>query len=454
MRPAPKLLMRNMLGWGGNWFDDPAYANFGAIADFNRNQYAIPTTLLAGIAGATAAQLKVKRAATFNEWFAFTASSTAARSYIDSSGTWKFDKAANSPRLDYRNGKSQLRLEDARTQHASVTDWNDYIAPNNFSVGGIDTNAAGTTTTFTKGTENGLEYIDMRIVGTYTNGQYWNFYFGIGPVGGIVTSDVVVSSIYTKLISGSWTPLSYMILSANQMNAAGAYLAGIAGATGDYFVTASPLGTRRRNYVTGTADNALVSRIGLSMYAEFTGAGSIDTIFRIYAPQTEKGVFPTDYIKNSGYGAVTRAIETAEWSPLMAACAQRSAGSFVARADVDYALQQQPIIGFNNGSERIGLNSGGFPVWWNGVADLLPLSGPVMSAPMGMAGGFDGSGRSFAALGATLATDAGGPGTWTRVFLGTVGGAGFFSNGMYDLIAWSPDRLSNATLQALAVAAS
>lgn len=97
------------------WFADQALADLAAVADFNNDRYAITTVPLANVPTATAAELCVKRACSFAEWFAFTASSTTARSYTDASGALKNDLSADQPRFDWLNGKRQLGLNGPAT---------------------------------------------------------------------------------------------------------------------------------------------------------------------------------------------------------------------------------------------------------------------------------------------------------------------------------------------------
>ena len=69
------------------WYASAEYADLAAVADFKNWRFAVTEVLVGSVPGATAAQLKVKREATFDEFFAFTATSTAARSYTKSGGT-------------------------------------------------------------------------------------------------------------------------------------------------------------------------------------------------------------------------------------------------------------------------------------------------------------------------------------------------------------------------------
>lgn len=97
------------------WFNDPQFADLSIIADFPNNRYAITTVTQANIATATAAQLKVKREATFSEIFAFTCSSSTERTYRDSGGVLRTNLAINAPRFDWSNGRRQLAINAAAT---------------------------------------------------------------------------------------------------------------------------------------------------------------------------------------------------------------------------------------------------------------------------------------------------------------------------------------------------
>lgn len=97
------------------WFEAAAYADFAAIADFAGDRYAITTVPLSGISTASAAALRVKRAASFSELIAFSCSSGIQRSYVDAQGVLRADLFADQPRFDWTNGRRQLALSGAAT---------------------------------------------------------------------------------------------------------------------------------------------------------------------------------------------------------------------------------------------------------------------------------------------------------------------------------------------------
>lgn len=99
---ARRILIAELLSEGASpalsWYDVAAYADLAAVADFNSNRYAITTVSLANVATATAAELKVKQACTFADWFAFTNGGT------------------NVPRFVTDNVKTQLKLQGAASE--------------------------------------------------------------------------------------------------------------------------------------------------------------------------------------------------------------------------------------------------------------------------------------------------------------------------------------------------
>lgn len=101
-----------------DWFAAPAFADLAAVADFNADRYAITAVPTAQIGSASAAELCVKRSSSFAEWFAFTAASTTARSYLDAGGALRNDLAADQPRFDFRNGRRQLAVSNGATNLA------------------------------------------------------------------------------------------------------------------------------------------------------------------------------------------------------------------------------------------------------------------------------------------------------------------------------------------------
>jgi hypothetical protein len=75
-------------------------ANAAIVADFNTWRFAVTTVPLDDIATATPEQLRRKRAASFEDIFAFEAASTETRFYLGKNGYWRNDLPAHQPRQD------------------------------------------------------------------------------------------------------------------------------------------------------------------------------------------------------------------------------------------------------------------------------------------------------------------------------------------------------------------
>ena len=94
---------------------------------------------------------------------------------------------------------------------------------------------------------------------------------------------------------------------------------------------------------------------------------------------------------------------------------------------------------------------------YNGTNGInATLGSGVHPSAYGGAVAFDAAGRSLVGNGGTVATDANAIGTRTTMYLGrgtSVGAGAPYGDGFYDLVGFSPERLTNAQLQSLAVAA-
>jgi hypothetical protein len=145
---------------------------------------------------------------------------------------------------------------------------------------------------------------------------------------------------------------------------------------------------------------------------------------------------------------------------LIEAILQRSAASIVVRGKLDaLGAGARRIVGGANGIALLGENGGvGTQAsTWNGSALLVAsMSTGSFLTGFGEALAFDATGRSLAAGGGPVVSDANQPGTRTTAYLarhdGTVGAAEY-AHGHYDFVGFAPERLSNSNLQALAVAA-
>ena len=266
-----------------------------------------------------------KQEATFDEFFAFTATSTTARSYTNQSGTLMSDLAANAPRRDYRNGKQQFRLEDARTNLCLRSEEFD-------NASWTKTNL--TVTADTAAAPDGNTTAD-RLTDTGTNANH-----RADAANASVTSGTsYTASCYVKAETATvvqlafWSSLFGTTVYANYDLSGGTVSATGGGVTGSG-ITSVGSGWYRI-WVTGAA-TASSSNVAITIALVNNDtvaarlpsyAGSGQTLL-VWGAQVEAGAFASDYIPTTS-ASVTRAVETCRFSPLLEAILQRSAGSMV-----------------------------------------------------------------------------------------------------------------------------
>lgn len=380
-----------------------------------------------------------KRAATFDEFFAFTATSTTARSYVDSTGTWKNDLAANSPRRDYRNGKQQWRLEDARTNESRYSNTLDTgawartqggtgsvpVVTADFGIAPDGTQTAARVQLALNGGNTSADQSSIRQnrlltnAVTYTHSVWMKSNTGATYVLQIVDSEGSVKSNIT--VTPAWQRFSITRLQTSTTGSWGFWLRG----------------------GTGSSDSADVLT---------------------WDDQLELGAFASDPIVTTTV-AVTRAIEAARFSPLVEAVLQRAAATTVVRAKQDYiaASLYQRVIGYTGSASLIeveALNTK-MGAYNNTVGFEATAGSGGWLTGAGAAHTFDNSGQAICMMAGTVATTSSQPDLRTSVYLaraastpsgsGSTGAA--FAFGNYDFVGFSPERLANANLQALAVAA-
>ncbi|MBA4269662.1 MAG: hypothetical protein C0447_09625 [Methylobacterium sp.] len=459
-RPAPvgaarlSFSRRNTLGWYGGWYNDPAYADLAAIADFNRDRYAIPTTPLGSIAGATASELCVKRECTFAEWFAFTASSTTARSYTDTAGILRNDLAVDQPRFDWLNGKRQLALNGQSTNlirnitMQGAATGSPGIVPANWFVS-IPTGCSRTITNI--GTFNGVDIIDIRITGAASGGG-----LSIRPEGSLTQSPASPAQAWTFSafaqvltdVGGSMTDLRMAILALD------AGPVQIGADDGPNQIVAAQSWSRLQNeYPATPANTAYVLPLITSGTTSWAGK-TVDMVLRVGLPQLEQSPFMSPVIKTTG-SAVTRAIESARMSPVIEAILQRSAASVVVRGQ-NMLRGQGTFIGGGASQALLRSNTSGFLPVIDGSSSLLGGgSAPAWAAStFGTFAAFDAGSRRVGRSGGTDGGDAGTPPSDRGViYLGRLGTGPTVGDGHYDFVGIAPSRLSNARLRELAVPA-
>lgn len=408
-----------------------------------------------------------KRSATFSEWFAFTAASDTARSYVGLDGTRRNDLAAHSPRFDWRNGKRQLRLEDARTTIFANPMLTGAVAgaigsggsfPTGLGQGGKDAQLTTATRTIVgSGSYKGLPYFDIKYdVVASSPGRLFDVFQGRSSLTlAAGTSYAWRFNVRALEMTGPVAPgIFWNVVHYNASDVV----------TSELYQTSVPLTGADQVIEASATAPALTTKGEARWSVHFSSAGTYSLTLRIFGHQGEVGSFSSDFI--FGTGPTTRAIETARFSPLLEAVLQRAAGSVVVRGRLDYftgdtySTAQRLISGINPDasintaatSRRMGS--------WNGTTLLTtPSDAPApVTEPFGAAWAADSAGRSLAMAG-TVASDTEPKSAYdlTQVHLArpntTPSNNPSYAAGLYDFVGISPERLPNSTLQALAVAA-
>lgn len=376
---------------------------------------------------------------------------------VDASGNWS-SFAANVPRITNLG----LLAEESRTN-----------AIRNNTMVGVVSGSPGTLPTnwsefnpFTRsvvgsGTENGINYVDVRITGS-TASQY-ALYFDTNtgiPSGNGVTWCI---SFFVKIVAGSTANINSFFTAADQYSSAPANLGSIGGGAFTPFASANPLGQSRfQSSASFTTNNAAVASI--QPYLSFlTAAAAFDITLRIGWPQIEEASFATSPIPTAGTAAVTRAADVISLAtPLVYGNAYSFFAQGVPESPVNNT-QNQFMVGADDGTanNRVGVfrgsttaagamvitNAGVGTAGGAGLWDVSQVGKIAGSASTGANGNvaFNGS----AAVGIAQAAPAGSVLSSTKIG-GSVGGV--FANGFISRVAlWQNVALGTGQLQALTI---
>lgn len=235
--------------------------------------------------------------------------------FTRASAGWAFNSsgvltsyATDVPRFDYDLASTTpkgLLVEEARTNSLRnnsntgtvvgtpgtlPTNWNVIAAAN------LTTNVVAF------GTENGIPYTDIQIVGTTNSTQY-----AISPesISQIVATNAQswTTSAYVKLVAGSTTNITNTRLTINGRLAAGG---GVAGQSGTFNHTLTSTLTRTSG--TFLMSDATVARVSMEYRLIFSSGVAVDITVRLGGLQLELGAFVTNPILTTS-AAVTRAAD-------------------------------------------------------------------------------------------------------------------------------------------------
>ncbi len=393
----------------------------------------------------------------FGDIITFTRASTA--TYFDSTGTLQ-SAAIDSPRLDYNPSTlaaQGLLIEESRTNSIRNNTMVGAVAgtpgtlPTNgwayFSTAGLTTSVIGT------GTQNGINYIDLRLNGTTTSTFIVLVFDSVAAAAS--SGQVWTESFWVSLVGGSTANITSVNINLRQTG----------GATPTFDTPFTPTATFTRVAGSGTlTTGATGAYAALAMFCN--NGAAIDITLRIGLPQLELGAFATSVIPTTTT-ALTRAADVASvntLSPWYNASAGTlfaesltnntvPASSFPQQAGfTDGTINNRTIIfTFNSsGTNRVNATGtvGGVQQYTLDSASTNVSSGSVAKAALGYAtNDIAFSTNSSAALTDTVATIP----TVTTLYIGNANLGGNFYNGWIRRITYYPRRLSNAELQAITV---
>lgn len=419
-----------------------------AVLDFNRDRYALPAGLTAAdIPTATVEQLTRLRPATFSECFAFSASSTGARTYIDRDGVMRNDLAADQPRFDWSAGTRRLLLEDTATNLLPRGDPAGYVVgivgpTGSFPIGwGSAQSAPGTTWEIVGGgTVQGLRYVDVRIFGTPTASN--RPLLGLGAI--------------SSTSGTTYTASAFLQVVSNPLGATHRFAITGGGSAGWGVGSAIVAGDLRRYSFTGTPSTTGMANVWID-FASVVNGVPLDVTLRIAGVQLETGPIATSYIPTNG-SAVTRAAEIPRFSPLVEAIFRRTAATVRAQFQlVRGNTSTNRIIAGKYPVAIIGDSGGNRVNMWNGTASLTANAATTSTAaPSGAVAAWDASGRTITLNGGAPASDDKPLGDRSYVSLSRpdVANASVTQgSGYYDSVTLWPIRGQAASLQEKAVAA-
>lgn len=372
------------------------------------------------------------RECTFAEWFAYTSSTPAAETYTDASGVLQVNGSVDTPRQDYSSGSRRLLLENAATnllQYSHQIDnavWQKDLAgvasapvvTSNAGIAPDDTASADRVQFALNGGTTSTDRSELRQTTTTT----------------AVTHTL---SFWIRSYDGSST---YQMLVRD-----------VSGLVNEIVVT----GQWQRYQISGGPYPAGVASIGIAIRGAQTPTNNDSADVLLWGVQLEASSVASSYIPTVAT-SVTRAINTARFSPMLEAILQRSAATVLQRGDLSWpnTTTVRTIIGQANADESLiaAMSSTTVRARTASTSITATLGSGDLGADAGIASAFNSSGRSLAANGGTVVSDATAQGSRAAVYLRRTAG-GSYGDGRVKLVAIYPTRLSNASLQALAVAA-
>lgn len=315
-------------------------------------------------------------------------------------------------------------------------------------------NDAGLTRTIVgTGTENGVPYVDIRWSGT-SSLEIVQLKFDADVAVAAAPASTWTSSFYVRLVGGSLTNINSVTAGVVFRNASGVSLT--EGETARAVSSGSLLSQRAAHTGVAPASTAYAQAIFRANKA--SGSTTVDLTLRIGAPQLEQKAFATSYIPTST-AAVTRNADALRCSAPGAWFLQ-SAGSLVARARNNSGAGARVLMEF--GTSGANLDRYGLQVSATSVIQAAGVTGGVANnattanaittgSNFVAAGAYDASGKAAVLNGGSVAGSATGiPLSAYSIFdIGRATWGGAYFNGVIQMVAYYPRRLSDAELQSI-----
>lgn len=388
----------------------------------------------------------------FSNIITFTRASTA--TYFDASGVLQ-SAANNAPRIDFDPATllcNGLLIEEARTNsipNSTGSGGSAGVAPTTWTASGNTSNGI-TVNVQGVGTENGINYVDLEIIGTATvTGTAFTYAFS-GSIA-VSAAQVWTYSFYTKLVSGSLTNLT--------LGSRVAWLGGFGSSDVSFVPTSANLAAQRA-LNTATAPASATTAAPQLRIATVNGV-TYNCVIRIGLPQLELGAFATSVIPTTTT-ALTRAADVASVNTLSPWFNASEGAVYVSATLINTPTTATfGLYALSNGTiaERIYVNTGSGAggnintiVTDNSISQAQTINGGLSAAGIyNYANAYKVNDFASVANGGSAVTDnLGSLPNVDRLILGAnaVGNAQFL-NGYIRRITYYPRRLSNAELQAL-----
>jgi hypothetical protein len=267
------------------------------------------------------------------------------------------------PRLDYRNADGTLNscprllLEPQRTNSIRNSTMVGAVAgsPGTLPTNWLNSQTAGLSRQIIGvGTENGLQYIDLRFFGTTNTGDGIRIDLETGTSIAAATGQTWAYSLYAKLISGTIPTTSFFFFERNALGSS-VTSGGVA------FLPTSTLS--RFNSTRTLSGGVTVAFVQTSLSITTANATAYDFTIRIAAPQMELGAYATTFIPTTT-AAVTRLIDVPQKSGISSLIGQTEGTIFaevyisqlqgaVARTFIDIGSTNNRIfLGFTGGASN------------------------------------------------------------------------------------------------------